>query len=331
MNYPESKKILAEIKKAKRILINCHFAPDYDSIAGCTSLYQIIKKMGKKVDMFSPSSLIKETRFLKDVDKIKIENIKNVNFKSYDLFFALDSIDWSVVAGDKSIPQPDIPIIKIDHHPALNNYGILNLVDNKASSVCEVLYLLFSDWGGEVDKILATKLLTGIIGDTGSFQYNNTSPRTLRVAGKLMELGANNNEIIFKLYRSMNLDTLNLWAEYLNRIKVDSKNEFAWSAIDYETFKKYKGTRKSNSVIASLFIRVIGNTNFGITMTEYEKGKLSLSFRERMGYDVSKIAKELGGGGHRSSAGAEIHGLPFNKAVEKVLTVARKHARKNKK
>lgn len=330
MNYKQSKEILEEIKKSKRILINCHFAPDYDSIAGCVSLYQVINNLGKDVSMFSPSSLIRETFFLKDVEKVKVVNIKDFRFEYYDLVISLDSQNWTVVTGDKKIPKAS-NIIKIDHHPNNDSYGRINLVDSNASSVCEILYLMIMDWKQKIDKTLATKLLVGIIGDTGSFQYNNTTERTLKIAGELKELGAENSEIVYKLYRSMNLDTLHLWAEYLKRIKVDSNNKFAWSAIDFKTFKKYRGTRKSNSTVASLFIRVIGGTDFGVTMTEYEKGKLSLSFRERNGFDVSKIAADFGGGGHKSSAGAEIHDLPYKKAVEKVLRIARKHAKKGKK
>jgi phosphoesterase RecJ-like protein len=331
MNYKESKKILSEIKKAKKILVNCHYAPDYDSIAACVSIYQVIKKFGKRIDMFSPTPLMKETRFMKDVNKIKIHKFNDLDLASYDLLIILDSQEWSMATGDEKLAIPDVKIIKIDHHPPISDYGQINLVDEKASSACEVIYHLITDWGEDIDNNLATKLLTGIVGDTGGFQYSNTKPRTFKVAGKLMELGADHNEIIYRLFRSISPDTLKLWAEYLKNIKVEEKNRFAWTAVDYRTFKKFKGTRKVNSTIASLFIRVIDNTDFGITMTEYEKRKLSISFRERDGYDVYAIAKKFDGGGHKASAGAEIHGMPFDEAVKTILAEVRKHVNKGNK
>jgi phosphoesterase RecJ-like protein len=64
-------------------------------------------------------------------------------------------------------------------------------------------------------------------------------------------------------------------------------------------------------------------------MEEREDGELSVSFRSRSGFDVSEIAKEVGGGGHKAAAGARVEGLPFDEAVEKVLEAARKYAKKD--
>ncbi|HCC09048.1 TPA: phosphoesterase, partial [Candidatus Woesebacteria bacterium] len=70
-------------------------------------------------------------------------------------------------------------------------------------------------------------------------------------------------------------------------------------------------------------------TEFGIIMIETSENILSVSFRSRTGFDVSKVANEVGGGGHKAAAGARIEGLPFQEAVNKVLTVARKYVQKN--
>ena len=63
-------------------------------------------------------------------------------------------------------------------------------------------------------------------------------------------------------------------------------------------------------------------------MVETSEGIVSVSFRSRSGFDVSEIAKEVGGGGHKAAAGARIEGVPFNEAVDKVLTAARKYVKK---
>jgi phosphoesterase RecJ-like protein len=65
----------------------------------------------------------------------------------------------------------------------------------------------------------------------------------------------------------------------------------------------------------------------GIIMTEEKKGMLSVSIRSRSKIDVSKIAVELGGGGHFYAAGAVVE-LPYEKAVDKVIEVAKKYAEK---
>ena len=78
---------------------------------------------------------------------------------------------------------------------------------------------------------------------------------------------------------------------------------------------------------ANLFGEIVADTDFGMIMTEQEKNILSVSFRSRIGFDTSAIAKELGGGGHVYASGAKVEGLSFSKAVEKVLQTARKYAR----
>jgi phosphoesterase RecJ-like protein len=77
-----------------------------------------------------------------------------------------------------------------------------------------------------------------------------------------------------------------------------------------------------------LFFPIVKDTDFGIMMEERDNATLSISLRSRGNFDVSEIAKELGGGGHRAAAGAEVKGLDFDDAVEKVLAVARKYAKK---
>jgi len=80
-----------------------------------------------------------------------------------------------------------------------------------------------------------------------------------------------------------------------------------------------------------LFTQVVDETDFGFLAVELERNRLAISFRSRTGFDTSVIAKSLGGGGHIYASGAKIENMQFDKAVEKLLEVTRKYAKKGKK
>jgi len=84
MNYQESKQILEEIKKAKKILINCHRNPDPDSIGSALALYQVVNKLGKIAKVVSPSPISENFKFLPFAEKIEKVNYKNFDFSKYD-------------------------------------------------------------------------------------------------------------------------------------------------------------------------------------------------------------------------------------------------------
>ncbi len=329
MNYKESKQILEEIKKAEAILVNCHKNPDPDSFGSALAMYEVLKNMGKEVRVICPTKLDANLMFLEDFKKIEVVDFANFDFSGFNLFIALDTSSYDRVTVSKDIKMPDIPLIVIDHHKTNENFGDINLVDEDISSTGELMYKVFKDWGVEIDKKTATALLTGIIGDTGAFQYPVSGAETFRVAESLMSEGASKDEIIAGIYRSINFKLLKFWGEIIKQMKIDEGGKFVWSAISYEKFVELGSLVNGRETAASQFFQIVDGTDFGIVMVEQEKEKLSLSFRSRTGFDTSKIASVLGGGGHIYASGAKVEGLPFDKAVEKVLQIAREYAKKS--
>src|SRR3989344_2487838 len=153
MNYKESKQILEEIKKANKILLNCHRGPDPDSIGSALATKYVLENMGKTVGIICPSEgLYDDASYLKDYELIqKNIDFRKFNFNVYDLFITMDSSSWDMVSSDKDIPLASIPIIVIDHHKTNKEFGLINLVDKSVSSVGEMLFLLFQDWEIELN------------------------------------------------------------------------------------------------------------------------------------------------------------------------------------
>jgi len=327
MNYKESEIILEKIKKADKIVLNCHRGPDSDSVGSALALSQVLGEMGKDVTVICPSDIPSDLRFLQGANEIVRVNFTTFDFSVYDLFIILDSSTYSLVTGMKDSQKPTIDSIVIDHHVSNEKFGDINLVDDETTSTGELLYKVFEDWKVDLSKDVSECLLTGIIGDTGTFQYQNVGQKTLKIAADLMDKGADKDKIIYHLYRNIEFKELKMWGKFIESMMIE--DNFVWAAIPLAIYKDFGEYSYAKEDVANLFFPIVRGTEFGVVMVETSENVLSVSFRARTGFDVSEIAKEIGGGGHKPAAGARVEGLPFQEAVNKVLTAARKYAQKN--
>ena len=317
-------KILSEIKKAKKILLALHVSPDGDSLASVMALNLVLKRMKKETQIISFSRI--PSRLLDWLGDEKIENLDFawVDFNNFDLFVALDSADKKMITRSP-FPEkfpPGFKIINIDHHFTNTKYGKINLV-GQCSSTTELLYHLFAQWQVKIDQKLANFLFWGIMTDTGCFQYPNASADTFLAAAELIKKGASLDKAVLLNFRSYGLKTLKYWGKVLENIELDKSGKFVCSTVSREEKESLGVDPSEIEGAASLFAPVIVGTEFGIILNEESKNLTRGSLRSRADFDVSQIAQELGGGGHKQAAGFSL-ALPLEKAKEKVLEIARK-------
>ncbi|HWA52060.1 MAG TPA: DHH family phosphoesterase [Patescibacteria group bacterium] len=331
MNYPQSGEILEEIKKAKKILVNLHRGPDPDSYACAFALYYFLISQNKDVTIVltNTSELSNQLKKFDDSDKVKLVDYSKIDFSKYDLFISPDSGSLQQIVDNPEIKVLDIKIIVIDHHASNDKFGKINLIDSSAVSCSQIIYLIFKDWDFFIDSKMASLLMFGIIADSGVFAFSNDS-KVMKIAGELMELGANKEKIINDFFRTKPFSLIKSFGEFLSRMEFDKEHKFVWTAISYEDYLKLKIPPKAASVFATDYASIVDGSDFGLIMCEDEKNKLKISFRSRSNIDVSKLAEQLNGGGHKKAAGGQIEGMKFEEAVNKVLEVARKFADESK-
>lgn len=160
----------------------------------------------------------------------------------YDLIIALNTPSLENLQGiyaDNAEIFYESPLVNIDHHANNENFGEINLVETAASSTAEILFYLFKQWDQNLlDAATATCLLSGILGETESFQASNTTPRALQAAAHLVEKGAEHNLIVQNLYKSHPLSVLRLWGRALARIKTAFEQKIIWSILAPIDFEK---------------------------------------------------------------------------------------------
>ncbi len=232
---PGVDRVKNEVKRLKKFIINLDIsqtgveALNYD-IQGNNLRIHLTPKFG----VFTPEDLKFETsQFTFDliiaVDTPELEGLGKLYDHHRDIFY-------------------QIPVINIDHSPNNEQYGHVNLVDLTAASTAEIIFQLTGQLGDSLlDQKIATCLLAGLISKTKSFKTNQVTPQALKIAGELINLGANRKEIVTHLYQTKTISTLKLWGRILSRLQADPTFKMVWSKLDLHDFTEAGATAKDIS------------------------------------------------------------------------------------
>lgn len=159
----------------------------------------------------------------------------------YDAIIILDTPDLEglgKIYDDNTEFFYHTPIINIDHNPANEYFGEINIVNLVATSTSEIIFELLKELDTGLDEYVATSLLTGIISKTKSFQTTSVTPRSLAISSYLIENGARRDDIIKNLYRTKSINTLKLWGRALARLKTEQNGKIVWSLLNKRDFDK---------------------------------------------------------------------------------------------
>jgi phosphoesterase RecJ-like protein len=293
------------IKEAGNILLFAHSHPDGDTIGSVMALKEYISFLGKNADIacFDP--------FPSHLKEIAWENFispDRLDLSKYKLAIACDSVERGF---DKIFPNfEDNQVTSlIDHHPGITAQGDITIIDPALSSTCEIIYEFFTFNKIEVTPKMSTFLLLGILGDTGMLQHANTTSHVLEISSKLLKKGASLARIVGTAFSNKNISTLKLWGKAFEKSKINPINGMIVSALTKEDLKECAAGTEDIAQVASILNTVPG-TRFSLILSEREDGivKGSLRSEEYKGVDVSQIAAQFGGGGHKLASGFELKG-----------------------
>lgn len=328
MNYPQSLEILEKIKSSQKIMLVCHRNPDADAIGSILSLYQIIFKMGIKVEMFCTDEVPSELKFLLNSELVNVDDYSDVNFSSYDTIVIVDS-DSKTRAFKKEINFTSNFVINIDHHSTNVINGNINIVDTKSASCCEIILGVFDDWGVKIDADTANCLFAGLLTDTGILKFPSATINTFEHATELLKLGAQKDLLIQNIFNHKDFKTIKLVGEMLTKTELNEAGKFVYCLVSQEMIKNYGMPEGAKDIYTSNFGSIVKGTNFSILIFEMEKDIIRVNLRSNGKINIANLAKIFGGGGHPAAAGAEIRGMDFSDGVSYILKVAEKYAQEN--
>jgi bifunctional oligoribonuclease and PAP phosphatase NrnA len=293
--------LIDAIASRQSILITSHMFPDGDAAGSVTGLAKSLRAAGKHVDIAWSGETGGRFDFLFRDDRIlPPEDVTS----RYDLAIILD------VGSEERTGFPDIirslgcPIINIDHHTTNKGFADFDHVDSTASSTCEVVYHLITTAGWPLNADIAEALYTGLVTDSRHFQNDGVTAETFQTAAALKNLGIDTAPIIRRLVQSRSETDLKILGLALSSFKTACAGRIAYVILRHTDITALGGTyRHAWSAGVFGYLISLEHALVSVSFIESESGRVYCEFRSKMGFDVSRIAAQFGGGGHRGASG----------------------------
>lgn len=301
--FSDLQKVAGVLNEQKYFAIFTHSYPDGDGIGSSVAFYKFLINIKKEACIFCNSEMPYQYEFLPYSDKI-LKDLKDIPFKNKYVAVFLDCADISRVKLDEEkIKESSEFIINIDHHLSNTNFGDINIVDSNKSATAEIIYqLLCNFFVDKIDNEIAEGLYTGILTDTGKFQYSNTTKNVHEIISKLLEYNINPSRIYSCIYECEPINRFKLLERVLRRIKLDANNNLIFSYILKNDFKKLNLPFSANDGIIEI-LRTAKNVKVAALFKEIDRKCFKVSLRASdENVNVANVANYFGGGGHKMAA-----------------------------
>ncbi len=311
--YKKDIEVLVEkIDASNNISIVPHYNPDGDAIGSALALYILLDKLGKQVQVVSPTQT---PDFLHWMPKHNIINIIGKNtkkigniFNEADMIICVDFNSLNRVKHIASdIEKSTAFKVVIDHHPYPSDFSDLLFSEIEYCATTGLIYEIIENtkYKELIDRDIATCLFVGIMTDTGSFSFNSSTPKTYRIVEKLLNYKVNKDFVYDRIYNSFSFDRMRFMGHVmLNRMVIlpELKTGYIYiTAKDREDFNEKYGDTE-NFVNIPLSVKGI---LFSAIFIE-RNGFIKISFRSKGDFAVNKFSeKYFNGGGHVNASGGE--------------------------
>ena len=290
--------VLEKIKEYDRIFIFRHIRPDGDCVGSSKGLCEILRLSFPEKD------------------------VRVVDWQKCDYLAFLDieeeSVDDSLYAGALAVVVDTATserisnqkyklcreIVKIDHHIPVEDYGVINWVEEHSSSTCEMIsrfYLEFKDQL-KINERAATLIYTGMVTDSGRFRFRSVSGDTMRAAASMLEVGINTDRLYANLYID-DFDQLRFKAHVYNKMKM-TENGVAYIHVTSKMQEKFGLTAEKASASVSYLDSIRGSLIW-IAFIDNSDGTIRVRLRSRF-VTINEIAEKYRGGGHDCASGATL-------------------------
>lgn len=290
------KKIYKEIKKYNNIVIARHIGADPDALGSQFALKEIIKNKFPNKIVYAVGSPSNRFKFMGDIDKLE-ETPSNDT-----LLIVLDTPDIKRIDGVKLDNYKKI--IKIDHHPSVDQFAQLEQTDDTASSTSQLILEFILKNRLKLTSTIAQNLYSGIVSDTGRFMHSYTSQRTFELVTKLLKKTNLNFTALYENLYMRPLSEIRFQGYIYQNMEV-TENGVAYIKITEDILKEYEVDSASSGNIINE-VKFINEIIVWVFFTEDKKSNLIRANIRSRGPIINEIASIYGGGGHKLASGARL-------------------------
>jgi bifunctional oligoribonuclease and PAP phosphatase NrnA len=296
--------VLDALRSNERFLVVTHENPDGDALGSMLGATLGLWALGKDVVMYltGDAPLPGEFGFL-PLAELRRDLPDDLEER---VLLAVDCANERRLGPDPAVIDRARFVIDIDHHHDNSRFGDANLIVPDASSTAEIVRDLLAELGVGLTPEIAEALYVGLVTDTGKFQYTNTSPKALRLAAELVEAGADLHGIFRNVWESVQFAKLKLLARALDRAQLYEGGRLLVTYLLRSDFVEVGAEEPYSEGIID-YLRQVAGTELVALIREplsVEGPTHRISLRSSKDeVDVSAIARQQGGGGHRQAAG----------------------------
>lgn len=311
------------VGRAKNVIVCAHLNPDGDTLGSMLGMYHVLTAAGKYVQRACNNTTPPQFEFLPGHKGVGPE----IPDRDWDLIICHDASDiqrfGSVWEQHKDLFER-VPSICIDHHITNSGWATVNLIDSSAAATAEMVYYFVRELGYPISREAATCILTGIFTDSGSFQFQATSPRTLRAAADLLEIGAPLPEIAYETWRKKTFASARIWGAALANLQLSVDGRYCWSAVTQAMLREHDANFNDLEGAISQMSGIAGPSMVAL-FKEIGPAEVDVSLRSMDETDCTVVALKFGGGGHKKAAGCTVN-APLPEAQSQVLAAIAKLA-----
>src|SRR5687767_4902358 len=320
----EQDQVVGELRSADKLLLTTHENPDGDALGSLLAMHGILTQLGKDSLMYmAPDEfpLPWEYRGFQ-FDGLVGSPPEDVAERTI-VFLDCGNIDRMPM---DFLQADGLHILNIDHHHDNTRFGTVNLVCPVASCTAEMVWRIAKELGAEITPAIAKALYVGLVTDTGRFMYENTTPLAHRMGAELIEAAVEPHKVYRELYEDLPFRRLQLLQRALASVERHDHGALTVAHLvkdDYES----TGALETDSEGVVDHMRAVEGTRVASLVRELlsddRSGLRKVSLRATDGsVDVSRIAREFGGGGHPQAAGFST-AMPYPELVEKLRAYVR--------
>jgi phosphoesterase RecJ-like protein len=297
--------VVEELRRAEKLLLTTHENPDGDALGSLLAMHWILEQLGKDCLMYMapdefPLPWEYRTWTFEGLVGAPPEDVH----ERVVVFLDCGNIDRMPV---DFLKREGMHILNIDHHHDNTRFGTVNHVVPEASCTAEIVWRLAKELGAEITPPVADALYVALVTDTGRFMYENTGPEAHRMAAELIEIGVNPHDVHRRLFEDLPFSRLQLLQRALASVERHDDGAITVGHLTREDFEQ-TGALETDSEGIVDHMRAVEGTAVAVLVRELladeREGMRKVSLRATDGrVDVSRIARDMGGGGHRQAAG----------------------------
>jgi phosphoesterase RecJ-like protein len=291
----------AAIEHARQAVISCHLHPDGDALGSALALHGALLKAGRPalVSFSEPFEVAAQYRFLPGVERLTPPGQVPAE---PELMVCFDTGSLDRLGSLAGAFQRAERTVVIDHHASNTRFGDVNLIDPAAPASAVLCRELLRRLGLPLDQEIATNLYTGLVTDTGRFQYQSTVPETHLLAAELLAAGVQQYEVAKAVFETNDIRYLRLLSRLLDRVTQVPAASLVWATVTIEDLRAFGLGMEATEGLIDL-VRTDGASDVAAVLKEQPDGGFKVSLRSKGGTNVAEVAGRFGGGGHALASG----------------------------